>query len=94
MANDFETIQTALLEYSDYEETGSVARAKLYITAAKKWLNLVAGSSSNQSSSMTFNTQQIHEELKHARAFVAANDRTAAGGPGSVRFLGAGGGFR
>jgi len=94
MSNDFATIQANLLEYSDYEETGSVARAKAYITAAKKWLNLVAGSASNQSSSMTFNVQQIHEELKHARAFVAANDTSVKGRPGGVRFLGSGDSFR
>lgn len=94
MAIDFDTIQADLLTYSDYEETGSVARAKLYITAAKRWLNLVAGSASNQSSSMTFNVQQIENELNHARAYVAANDTTKAGRRGSVRFLGGSRGFR
>jgi hypothetical protein len=94
MANDYESIQTALIENSDYEEVASVARAKAYVTAAKKWLALVAGSSSNESSSLSLNVSQVHEELKHARAYIAANDRNQSGRGGSVRFLGVGSQFR
>jgi hypothetical protein len=93
MAETFDTIQAALIEYSDYEEVGSVARAKQYITAAKRWLALVAGSASNQGSSLTFNVAQIEAMKDQAIAWVAAND-TQRNGSGRVRFLGAGSSFR
>lgn len=67
-------IENDLLEYSDYDMAGSVSRAKLYVVAARRWLALIAGSASNQSSSMQRNVAQVEKNLTHAIAFVAQND--------------------
>ncbi|MFM7009572.1 MAG: hypothetical protein ACKO0Z_09635 [Betaproteobacteria bacterium] len=84
-------IQADVLEYADFEEVASVSRAKLFITAAKRWLILCAESSSNQSSSLSIGKQYVSDMLKRAQAFVAQN---TTGSGGQVRFLGPGVAFR
>ncbi len=88
------TIQTDLLEYADFEEVGSVSRAKLFITAAKRWLILRPESASNQSSSMAIGKPFVESMLKRAQDYVAANATTSSGGIGGVKFLGVGSHFR
>ena len=87
-------IEADLLDYADFEEVASVARAKLFITAAKRWLILRADSASNQSSSMTIGKSFVESMMKRATEYVAANATTAGGASGRVRFLGAGQAFR
>jgi hypothetical protein len=86
-------IETDLLEYADFEETASVSRAKLFITAAKRWLILRAESASNQSSSLSIGKNFVESMLKRATDYVAANN-ASGGAVGGVRFLGAGTNFR
>ena len=86
-------IEADLLDYADFEEVGSVGRARLFITAAKRWLILRAESASNQSSSLSIGKSFVETMLKRAQDYVAAN-ATAGGGPGGVRFLGVGSSFR
>jgi hypothetical protein len=86
-------IEADLLDYADFEEVGSVARARSFITAAKRWLILRAESASNQSSSLSIGKSFVETMLKRAQDYVAAN-ATAGGGPGGVRFLGVGSSFR
>lgn len=85
-------IEADLLDYADFEEVGSVARARLFITAAKRWLILRADSASNQSSSLTIGKSFVEAMMTRASEYVAANATTAGGG--RVRFLGAGANFR
>lgn len=87
-------IEADLLDYADFEEVGSVARARLFITAAKRWLILRAESASNQSSSLSIGKSFVETMLKRGQDFVAANDTVASGGRGGVRFLGVGSSFR
>jgi hypothetical protein len=87
-------IETDLLEYADFEEVASVARAKLFITAANRWLILRPTSASNQSSSLSMDTTKVENMLKRAQAFVAQNATTTGGAASSVRFLGAGTNYR
>jgi hypothetical protein len=82
-------IETDLLEYADFEEVASVSRAKLFVTAAKRWLILRAESASNQSSSLSIGKSFVESMLKRAQAYVAANAST-----GDVRFLQPGSFFR
>ncbi len=86
-------VESDLLEYADFEEVGSVARAKLFITAANRWLILRPSSASNQSSSLSMDTTKVENMLKRAQAFVAAND-SSGGGLGGAKFLHPGGFFR
>lgn len=90
---DLATVEADLLDYSDYEEQNSVSRAKSYITAANRWLTIVAASASNQGSSLTRNVQQVSQMLARAQSFVAAND-TASASKSKVRFLSINQGFR
>ena len=78
-------IETDLLTYADFEEVASVARAKLFITAAKRWLILRADSASSNSQSMSIGKQYVADMLTRAQAYVSANDTTAASG--RTRFL-------
>jgi hypothetical protein len=87
-------IETDLLDYADFEEVGSVARARSFATAANRWLILRAESASNQSSSLSIGKNYVESMLKRARDYIAANATTTAGGSSSVRFLGAGTNFR
>ena len=83
-------IEDSLVDFADFEEVGSVARAKQFITAAKRWLILRADSSSHQSSSMTIGKSYVQDMLKRAMDFVAA--KASVGG--QVRFLGPGSNYR
>ena len=83
-------IESDLIDFADFEEVGSVARAKQFVTAAKRWLILRADSASNQSSSMTIGKSYVQDMMKRAMDFVAAN----ASSGGQVRFLGAGSDYR
>jgi len=89
---DFDEAQTALLANADFEEVGSVSKAKTFISAANAWLILVPESSSNQSSSVSIGKSTVLELLKRARAFVAANEATSS--TTNVRFLSVAEGFR
>ncbi len=82
-------IESDLLDYADFEEVASVQRAKLFITAAKRWLILRPDSASNQSSSLSVGKSFVETMLKRAQDYVAANQTLAGGGRGSVRFLSA-----
>jgi hypothetical protein len=92
MVFDLDSIQNDMLEYMDYDTTGSVARAKLYVVAARRWLALIAGTAANQSSSMTRNVPQVQAQLDRAQAYVDQNSTTQAGA--RVRFYDFDNGFR
>jgi hypothetical protein len=87
-------IEADLLDYADFEEVGSVSRARLFVTAAKRWLILRAESASNQSSSLSIGKSFVETMMKRAQDYVAANASTESGGRGGVRFLGVGRNFR
>lgn len=69
-----QSLRDALHDNADFEETGSVAKARAYITAAVRFLSLEPMNQSDQGSSLQYAAQQINDQLKRARAFVAAND--------------------
>jgi hypothetical protein len=81
-------IEADLLEYADFEGVGSVARAQLFVTAAKRWLILRPESASNQSSSLSIGKSSVQDMLERANNFIAARSR------GGTRFLSVRDGFR
>lgn len=93
MAYTIDDVETDLVEYADFEEVGSVARARSFITAAKRWLILSPESQSNEGSSMSMSKSNVLDLLKRAQDYVAARSGSTAGGSG-VRFLGFSRGFR
>jgi len=80
-------IEADLLGYADFEEVASVARARLFITAAKRWLILRAESASNQSSSLSIGKSFVDTMLRRAQDYVAGNAVTSTGASPRVRFL-------
>jgi len=79
-------IETDLLTYADFEEVASVSRARLFVTAANRWLILRPDSASNQGSSLSIGKTFVESMLKRAQNYIAAN---ATGTAGSVKFLSA-----
>lgn len=69
-------IEADLLDYADFEEVGSVARARSFVTAANRWLIGRAESASNQSSSLSIGKNYVDNMLKRAQAYVAQNAST------------------
>lgn len=92
MPYDLLDVQELLVEYADFEEANSVARAKLFITNARRWLILCPESSSEQGSSLGMSKSTVVDLMKRAQDFIVAND--TSNGAGRVRFLGAGINFR
>lgn len=90
-AATLEEILDALNDYSDYDEVGSVARARSFVTAARRFLQLPS-SSAEQGSSLGYSPQLIQQEIATARAYIAAN-ATDSSSASSVRFLSIGQGF-
>jgi hypothetical protein len=86
------TILDNLNDYADYEEVGSVARAKSFITAAKRFLQLPS-TQTDQGSSESYTPEMVRKELEFARQYVRAN-QSATATTSSVRFLGVGSDFR
>lgn len=87
-------IESDLLEYADFEEVASVSRARLFVTAAKRWLILRAESASNQSSSLSIGKSFVENLLKRAESYVAANATSSSGANCRTRFLHPGASFR
>lgn len=86
-------IEADLLDFADFEDVGSVSRARSFVTAARRWLILRAESASNQSSSLSIGKNYVDSMMKRALDFIAANAQSS-GASGGVRFLGAGSNFR
>lgn len=80
-----------LVDNCDFEEVGSLSKARAFITAANKYLILKPVSQSNQSSALSWDNARIESLLARARDFVSSN---TTGGAGSVRQLGVSSGFR
>jgi len=87
-------LELALETNADFEETGSVTKAKAFITAATRWLIRRPDSASDGASSLSIGKQYIENLLKRAYAFVAANKTPSSGDSSSVRFLSVTTGFR
>ena len=73
-----QTVHQSYLDNADYDIVCSVAKANLYIIAIRR-LIIFAESSSNQSSSLSFNLSLLVAEKAQAEAWVAANDNGAGG---------------
>lgn len=93
MAATIEQIQDDLSDYADYEELASVSRARTFITACIRFLQH-ATQQADQGTSLVYDAQSIRELLKHARAFVQANDTGTDGRGVGVRTIGPSSGFR
>lgn len=74
-----------LLQLADFEEVGSVQRAREFITVANRWLILQPEEQQDQYSRIKFNTARIEALLVRARQYVRANDQSTAA-RSSVRF--------
>jgi hypothetical protein len=90
-AASLDDILDDLNDYSDYEELDSLARAKTFLTAARRFLQ-IPSSQSHNSASHAYNQASVQEMVRHARLFIAQKQSQAASG--GVRNLGIGSDFR
>lgn len=72
--------------YADWEETGSVTRAKAFITAVNRYLLLSPQSQSDQGQSLAISVTELANMRNRAQVFVAQSVESGSGA--SVRFLG------
>ena len=82
-----------MLANLDFEEVGSLAKAKAVVSAARAWMILRPESASDQSSSLQMGKEFVAEILISARRYVAANSAGATATTGT-RFLSVTDGFR
>lgn len=73
MAATFDQVADAYLDNADFEESGSVAKAKAFVTACVRLLVLLPSSASDQGSSQAFDQKEIQANKQRAQAFIAAN---------------------
>ena len=87
---DIATAEAALLANLDFEEVGSIAKAKAVISAGRAWMILRPESASSQSESMSLGKSFVAEILDAARRYVAANETaaTASANNAGTRFMG------
>lgn len=90
MACRIEEVIDALVDNADFEEVGSVAKAKAYVTAATRFFILSPEQQAHQGSMMKASVEQIERTLHRAQQFVDVN----SGRTSRVRFLSASGGWR
>lgn len=88
MAADIDEVTNDLLDAADFEEQGSVAKAKAFITHATRYLILHPTSQSDQGTSMAIDPKTVESLLIRAREFVSGRQGA------KVRFLSASEGFR
>lgn len=93
MAATIDEVIDALSDNADFEEVGSVAKARAFITAANRFLILTPSSQSDQGSSLSMGLPQVQSLLASARAYVTQADQSSAM-TSRVRFLSAREGWR
>jgi hypothetical protein len=86
MLYTLEDIEEGLEENADFEEVGSVSKAKAFITWMNRWLIRRPDSASNGASSLSINKGAMLDLLKRAQAFVSATPTDSASGA-NVKFL-------
>ena len=87
--------EAALLLNLDYEEVGSVTKAKAVVSAARAWMILRPESAAAQAESMTIGKQFVSDILESARRYIAANNSSATNSSNTgTRFLSVNEGFR
>lgn len=78
---DINEITETMLENIDFMEAGSVAKAKTFAVAARRWLVLRPINVSGEGRAATLNVPQVEKMLAGAEQFIAMNST-------GVRYLG------
>jgi hypothetical protein len=81
-------VEADLLANADFEEVGSVSKAKAFVTAAKRWLIMRPNTAAHQGNSLSLNADIVKEMMDRAQNFIAVNN---TGASGNVLFLGVNG---
>ena len=93
MAITYASVETALLENADFEETASLTKAKAFVTACNRFFVLMPASQGDQGTSMAMGLPQIQALMARAQSYIKAND-SANNSTSHVRFLTFADGFR
>jgi len=92
MAATFDEAVDAYLDNADFEATGSLVKAKAFLTACVRLSVLLPQSASDQGSSQSFDMASVADNKRRAQEWINANNGSAGAG---VRFLSVNtGGFR
>lgn len=78
MSINYDAIVEAYHDNADYAETGSIAKARAFVTACRRLLVLQPSESANRETTTRFDMKLIQQELEMARQWLAANDTSAA----------------
>lgn len=70
---------------ADYDLTGSVSKAKLFIHACRLLLRRLTDSASKDGESFSVRYERIQKQLDEALSWWHANDQAASSGPSAVR---------
>lgn len=85
-------IEAEMFSNDDFAETGSVAKAKAFASAARLWLRKVPSATSSNGRSMALNVSAVERDLQRAYQYInVAGDANANGG---VKILGVSSTFR
>lgn len=78
-------IEAAYLDNASYEEDGSVAKARAFITACRFKIHLLADSAASpQGHQASIRTEKYQREIEAAQSFIRASADVTEGGSGAV----------
>ena len=75
-------IEAAYMDNLSYEEDGSVAKCKAFVTACRAWLVKHPRSQAHAGEELQLNVEAVSEALKEARAWLSVNRGVTDGGYG------------
>lgn len=73
-------IQAAYDDNASYAEDGSVAKAKVFVTACRLLLRRTPSGVTHGAGSVSMDVNQIRQELEDARQYISANGNSSTGG--------------
>lgn len=77
--------ETAYLDNCDYRETGSVAKAKLFVTACRKLVILLPTVTQKGPNSVSLNVSLVQKQLDEAQEFLLLASPTQIPGTGTTK---------
>jgi hypothetical protein len=80
VAQTLESCHAAYLEFADYGEVGSVARARQFVTACRRLLLLLPKSGGHAGAQLSLNPELVAGELARAQSWLAINDSASNAG--------------
>lgn len=94
MAATLDEVMDDLVDNADFKEVDSLAKARAFVTAAKRFFILSPQMQSNQGSSLSMNSSQIQSLMNEAQLFADAKEAASNPYKSQVRHWSYAEGFR